>query len=152
MNGVLTASNAETRLTVTHVGAKNDFQLIYKAESVNGNHHHHVTRSNSEKWVTENLISNMPEKSAVIFYNGPYNLVQVNESPSKHTEKPHMIQLLTQCVTCDATMTKHSNHVALRTPPPTAISVTMNLPGLHQDFLLDPTMCTQNTHSTMYGN
>jgi hypothetical protein len=72
VNGVLTASNAETRLTVTHVNAKNDFQLIYKAESLNGDYHHHMTRSNSEKWVREKLISNMPEKSFVIFYNMPY--------------------------------------------------------------------------------
>lgn len=72
MNGVLTASNAGTRLTVTHGGAKNDFQLIYQAESVYGNYHHHVTRSNSEKWVREKLISNMPEKSVAIFDNVPY--------------------------------------------------------------------------------
>ena len=72
MNRALTASNAGTRLTVPHAGPKNDFQLIYKAESVNGDYHHHVTRSNSEKWVREKLISNMLEKSVVIFDNVPY--------------------------------------------------------------------------------
>ena len=90
MNRVLTAGKGRTRFTVTHVGAKNDFQLIYKAVSVNGDYHHHMTSSNSEKWVTEKLISNMPEKSVVIFDNVPYNSVKANESPSKYTEKAHI--------------------------------------------------------------
>jgi hypothetical protein len=90
VNRVLTASNVGTRLTVTHAGAKNDLQLIYKAESMNGDYHHHVTRSNSEKWVREKLISNMPEKPVVIFDNVPYKQI--------HREGTHDV---TSCTVCN---------------------------------------------------
>lgn len=86
------------RLISAHAGSEDGFitgvQLICKSGTASDDYYSQMNGNSFNKWVEEMLLSNLPEKSVVIFYNEPYHSTQVDKPPRKYAMKSQMISWL----------------------------------------------------------
>ncbi|XP_023720330.1 uncharacterized protein LOC111871440 [Cryptotermes secundus] len=54
-----------------------------------------MNATNYQKWLTEELIPNLPSKSVLVVDNAPYHNVQFNKVPTSQTTKAKMMEWLT---------------------------------------------------------
>ncbi|XP_076248918.1 uncharacterized protein LOC143188498 [Calliopsis andreniformis] len=98
MLDVMKNTNTYHRLIVIHACGINGFlkgaDLIFGAQSVNGDYQDQISAATFEKWVIEKLLPNIPANSVVVMDDAPYHLVLVNKIPSKYAPKKDMTDWL----------------------------------------------------------
>ena len=96
--GVLENNSSSCHLIIVHAGGKNGFvngaELIFKAKTKTGDYHGQMNAVNFEKWVTEKLLPNIPEKSVIVMDNAPYHSVQLNKPAAKSEKKQVLLKWL----------------------------------------------------------
>lgn len=68
--------------------------LIYKANTTQGDYHGQMNSNIFEKWAQEKLIPNLPEKAVIVIDNAPYHSVQVNKIPNSNSRKSEVLDWL----------------------------------------------------------
>jgi hypothetical protein len=107
----MSAGSAENRLIILNIGSKNGFLpgcfLMYRAGTTTGDYHGQMNSGNFEKWITVQVIPNMPPSSTVVMDNAPYHSRQEDKPPSKYEVKKEIIAWLQRRgIVCDDTMRK----------------------------------------------
>ena len=79
IEGVLQTGNASRRIIVLCAGGSMGFlphtNLIYKANTTQGDYHGQMNSSIFEKWAHEKLLPNLPENAVIVIDNAPYHTV-----------------------------------------------------------------------------
>lgn len=92
--GVLTNTSSSNRLIIVHAGTQDGFLngslLIFKAGKSSGDYHGQMNAENFQKWISEMLLPNLPEKSVVVLDNASYHCVQTNKHPTKYSTNKDM--------------------------------------------------------------
>jgi hypothetical protein len=87
VEGVMPTGSAANRLIILNMGSKNGFLpgcfLMYKAGTTTGDYHGQMNSGNFEKWITVQVITNLPPSSTVVMDNALYHSRQEDKPPSK---------------------------------------------------------------------
>lgn len=98
VDGVLQTGNASRRIIVLCAGGYMGFlpntNLIYKANSTQGDYHGQMNSNIFEKWAREKLIPNLPKDSVIVIDNAPYHTVQVEKIPNSSSRKSEILDWL----------------------------------------------------------
>jgi transposase len=82
------------RLIIINAGGEIGFvpgaYARWKSNSSTGDYHEEMNYENFEKWVTTQLIPNLPEKAVVVVDNAPYHNKQQERHPTSATRKDDM--------------------------------------------------------------
>jgi hypothetical protein len=91
----LTRKGRAGRLIIVYIGLEKGFLtwglLIYKAEAATGDYHGQMNAENFEKWMSSQVLPNLPPGSVVVMDNVPCYGKQVDKVPSKYSVKADMI-------------------------------------------------------------
>jgi hypothetical protein len=94
VQGIMATSNASNRLIIVHIGSEKSFLagglLIYKARAVTRDYHGQINVENFKKWLSSQVLPNLPPGSVVVMDNTPYHGKQVDKVPSKYSVKADM--------------------------------------------------------------
>jgi hypothetical protein len=94
VQGIMATGNGSNRLIIVHIGSEKGFlagDLIYKAGAATGDYHGQMNAENLKKWVSSQVLPNLPPGSIVVRDNMPYHEKQVDKVPSKYRVKADMI-------------------------------------------------------------
>lgn len=84
--GVITRCNRGQRLIVLNAGNRNGFIpnacLIYKALATTGDYHGEMNGNNFTKWLTEMVLPNLNEPSAIVMDNASYHSMKLDKVPT----------------------------------------------------------------------
>jgi hypothetical protein len=80
--------SGSNRLIVVHIGSKDGFlpgaQLAYKANSMSEDYHRQMNYDNFSRWITHQVIPNLPPNSVVVVDNVSYHSTVHNKPPGKY--------------------------------------------------------------------
>lgn len=92
--GVAVPISKGNRLILLHAGGEMGFidncLIMWKANIKTGDYHDNMNHTNYIKWMTEQLIPNLPPKSFEVVNNASYHNVEINKSPTSNTKKADM--------------------------------------------------------------
>ncbi|XP_072375502.1 uncharacterized protein [Diabrotica undecimpunctata] len=71
-------------------GFVNDSYLRWKSQSKTGDYHDDINYENYHKWLTENLLLNLPSNSVIVLDNAPYHYKREDKLPSSTSRKADM--------------------------------------------------------------
>lgn len=81
--------NKGNRLIIVHAGSEAGFvkgaQLVFTSKSKSGDYHDDMNFDNFQRWLNTQLIPNLP---VFVRDNAPYNIVQLDRSPTQNTIQP----------------------------------------------------------------
>lgn len=79
------------RLIVVHAGSRTGFvqgtKLVYKASCSTGDYHNEMDGPQFIKWIREQLLPNLGEKSAIVMDNASYHSMKADKCPTSSTKK-----------------------------------------------------------------
>ena len=89
--GIISPLNRGQRIIVVHAGGRHGFVpgalLTYKAASRTGDYHSEMDGPNFTRWVTERLIPNLDQPSAIVMDNASYHSMRTDKCPTSGTRK-----------------------------------------------------------------
>ncbi|XP_063394034.1 uncharacterized protein LOC134679122 [Cydia fagiglandana] len=96
--GIRKYDSAGNRWIIIHAGSENGFVngalAIWKANSKKGDYHGQVNTEKFIKWITNNLLPNIPPNSIIVMDNASYHSTQVNKPPISRDRKDVMKEWL----------------------------------------------------------
>ncbi|VEN61907.1 unnamed protein product [Callosobruchus maculatus] len=96
--GVTKNISSTGRLIVVHAGSMEGFvkgaELVFQAGTTTGDYHGQMNKQNFERWLTRQLLPNIPPNSVLVFDNAPYHSEIMNRVPTKYSTKIAMIEWL----------------------------------------------------------
>nr|XP_034194883.1 uncharacterized protein LOC117611096 [Osmia lignaria] len=160
MLGVIKSASSSHRLIIIHAGGNNGFVpnagSIFKSRSTTGDYHGQMNTANFEKWITEKLLPNLPEKSVIIMDNAPYHSTQINKPPSKYARKSEMIDwFIRNDVIHSESMTKYelSQLIERHRKPEKTYKIDEIIKSNGHDILrLPPYMCELNSIELIWAH
>lgn len=140
--GLKTPISKGSRLIIVHAGNENGFvegaMLAFMSGKKTGDYHDDMNFQNYEKWISEKLIPNLPEKSVLVIDNAPYHNVQLNRAPTSASRKADMIDWLSkQNIPFSETMLKPQLYTLIQLHKPR-----------HKTFKID-SILAESGHSTL---
>lgn len=97
-DGVAIPLTKGARLIIIHAGGEMGFIencfTMWKSSLCSGDYHSSMNFENYQKWLTEKLIPNLPEKSVLVIDNAPYHNVQSKKCPTSASTKSNMQEWL----------------------------------------------------------
>lgn len=110
-SGLLSPISKGKYAIIVHAGNENGFidnaLLVFKSGQKSGDYHDCMNFNNYKRWLKDQLIPNLPEKSVLVIDNASYHNVQLNPSPTSNTKKADMIRwLIRNDVQCNEKMLK----------------------------------------------
>ncbi|CAG4969756.1 unnamed protein product [Colias eurytheme] len=89
--GVLKNTSAGSRWIIAHAGGETGFVdgafLMFKAKTKTGDYHDQMNGDNFMKWLTQQLLPNMPKNCLVVIDNAPYHSFEENKPPTMNARK-----------------------------------------------------------------
>ncbi|KAH9636305.1 hypothetical protein HF086_003272 [Spodoptera exigua] len=83
--GLCTSESAGSRWIIAHAGSEygfiNNALLIFKSQSKSSDNHDDMNSTNFLKWMNEELVTNLPERSLVVMDIAPDHCTQINKAP-----------------------------------------------------------------------
>lgn len=83
-----------TRVIIVHAGGCEGFvpnaSLVYKANSTSGDYHDNMNLDNYKKWLTTQLLPNLPEKAVIVVDNASYHNALLQKAPNSNSNKQAM--------------------------------------------------------------
>lgn len=99
------------RVIIVHAGGCEGFvpnaSLVYKANSTSGDYHDNMNLNNYKKWLSTQLLPNLPENSVIVVDNASYHNALLEKAPNSNSNKNEMQTWLTEKnIPFDETMKK----------------------------------------------
>nr|XP_022913139.1 uncharacterized protein LOC111423981 [Onthophagus taurus] len=86
------------RIIIVHAGSENGFvpgaYARWRSSCTTGDYHREMNFKNYKKWITDQLLPNLPDNSVLVIDNAPYHNKQVNKCPTSTTRKMEMADWL----------------------------------------------------------
>jgi hypothetical protein len=148
VQGIMATGNASNRLIIVRIGSEKGFLagglLIYKAGAATGDYHGQINAENFEKWMSLQVLPNLPPGSVVVMDNAPYHGEQVDKVPSKYSIKADKIGWLERRGVAASSATRKSTLIELinaHKPAEELFSVDVLLKNHGHTVLRPPPIC-----------
>lgn len=96
--GLFTPISKGQYAIIVHAGNDNGFVdnalLIFKSGQKSGDYHECMNFTNYKKWLTEQLIPNLPPQTVLVIDNASYHNKQINPAPNSSSKKADIVQWL----------------------------------------------------------
>ncbi|CAG4965576.1 unnamed protein product [Parnassius apollo] len=83
-----------TRVIIVHAGGCEGFvpnaSLVYKANYTSGDYHDNMNLDNYKKWLTTQLLPNLPVKAVIVVDNASYHNALLEKAPNSNSNKQVM--------------------------------------------------------------
>lgn len=149
--GVLKNTSAGPRWIIAHAGGETGFVdgafLMFKAKSKTGDYHDQMNGDNFMKWLTQQLLPNMPKNCLVVIDNAPYHSFEENKPPTMNARKAELQAWLSeQNVQFDHDFTKAELYELIKKhkPPKNYVVDNMFASHGHEVLRLPPYNCDLN--------